>query len=101
MARQRCAVRAGVYHSTQKFAVLVDRMETEILMRRLLKPMDAAGIPARQSFFESRASAARSFKYCFMGRAGVPQKTIPFPRITFLLGMPLWAPRMAPSSMQT
>ena len=25
-----------------------------------------------------------------MGRAGVPQKTTPLPRITFFVGMPLW-----------
>jgi len=41
------------------------------------------------SFLLKRASTANSFRYFLIGRAGVPQKTIPFPRITFLLGMPL------------
>src|SRR5215475_3973689 len=45
-----------------------------------------------RSFFRSLARIARSFRYSLIGRAGVPQKTTPFPRITFLLGMPLCAP---------
>src|SRR5579883_1928672 len=36
-----------------------------------------------------------------MGRAGVPQKTIPFPRMILLLGTPLCAPRMAPDWTRT
>src|SRR5260370_40601351 len=44
---------------------------------------------------------ANALRYSLMGRAGVPQKTMPLPRITFLVGMPLWAPRMAPASMRT
>jgi hypothetical protein len=37
------------------------------------------------SFFRKRARIARSSGYSLIGRAGVPQNTIPFPRITLLL----------------
>src|SRR5882724_13498043 len=52
-------------------------------------------------FFARRASVANSFRYSRMGRAGVPQKTTPLPRMTLLLGTPHCAPRITPSSMRT
>src|SRR5581483_7141389 len=36
-----------------------------------------------------------------VSRASVPQNTTPLPRITFLLGIPLCAPRIAPFSIRT
>src|SRR3954463_14233217 len=53
------------------------------------------------SFFASLDKVASSFKYSRSGRAGVPQKTTPLPRITLLLGTPHCAPRITPSSMRT
>ena len=79
---------------------------------------DAAGVPAddyerhfgRWSFvpwslaysfgfdcFASRDKTANCFRYSLIGRAGVPQKTTPLPRRTFLGRMPLWPPRIVPS----
>src|SRR5258706_2752864 len=55
----------------------------------------------RESLRAARDKYANSLRYSRIGRAGVPQKTTPFPRITFLDGMPLCAPRIAPSSMRT
>src|SRR5262249_50970201 len=49
----------------------------------------------------SRDTPASSFRYCLIGRAGVPQKTTPLPRIVLFDGMPLWAPRITPGSMVT
>src|SRR6266536_5816297 len=51
--------------------------------------------------FVRRASVANSRRYSAIGRAGVPQKRTPFPRTTFLLGMPHCAPRIAPCSTRT
>src|ERR1700678_1906511 len=51
--------------------------------------------------FAERERNANSLRYSRMGRAGVPQKTTPLPRITFFVGMPLCAPRIAPASMRT
>src|SRR5208282_1857124 len=56
---------------------------------------------AQRSFLADRDRNANSLRYSRMGRAGVPQKTTPLPRITFLVGMPLCAPRIAPASIRT
>lgn len=57
--------------------------------------------PDAQPFFESLATVASSFKYSRIGLAGVPQNTTPFPRITFLVGTPHCAPKIAPDSIRT
>src|SRR5882724_3334417 len=56
---------------------------------------------ADSAFFVERDKNANSLRYSRIGRAGVPQKTTPLPRITFFDGMPLCAPRIAPASMRT
>src|SRR5262249_18420725 len=53
------------------------------------------------SFFASRASTDNCFRCSRIGRAGVPQNTIPFPRRTLFEGIPAWAPRITPSPIMT
>src|SRR3954463_3106899 len=52
-------------------------------------------------FFAKRDNTASSFRYSRIGRAGVPQNKMPFPRIVLFDGTPHCAPRMAPSSIVT